>query len=167
MTSSFLGGIQTPLPLVIMSSFSYPPTPFVRVNGEENDPRQNSLHRVAEYYLFSWDALSMFRFDKILEKWKRWPLWSLWRPFVGLKIFEKKWKFWILSVVNLWIVISKVGGKLWRREGYMEQYLSDWNQLHIFDNDNYSIIPKSIFSDNDNLPISCKIAYIGCQWFFR
>ena len=29
------------------------------------------------------------------------------------------------------------------------------NQLHIFDNDNFSIIPKSIFSDNDNLPISC------------
>ena len=40
----------------------------------------------------------------------------------------------------------------------MEQYLSDRNQLHIFDNDNFSIIPKSIFSDNDNLPISCKNA---------
>ena len=38
----------------------------------------------------------------------------------------------------------------------MEQYLSDQNQLHIFDNNNFSIIPKSIFSDNDNLPISCK-----------
>ena len=25
-----------------------------------------------------------------------------------------------------------------------------------FDNNNFSIIPKSIFSDNDNLPISCK-----------
>ena len=56
------------------------------------------------------------------------------------------------------IIISKVGGKLCRREGYMEQYLSDQNQLHIFDNDNFSIIPKSIFSDNDNLPISCKNA---------
>ena len=33
-----------------------------------------------------------------------------------------------------------------------------WNQVHIFDNDNFSIIPKSIFSDNDNLPISCKNA---------
>ena len=33
-----------------------------------------------------------------------------------------------------------------------------WNQLPIFDNDNFSIIPKSIFSDNDNLPISCKNA---------
>ena len=43
----------------------------------------------------------------------------------------------------------------------MEQYLSDQNQLHIFDNDNFSIIPKSIFSDNDNLPISCKNAYIS------
>ena len=31
-----------------------------------------------------------------------------------------------------------------------------WNQLQIFDSDNFSIIPKSIFSDNDNLPISCK-----------
>ena len=40
----------------------------------------------------------------------------------------------------------------------MEQYLSDRNQLHIFDNDNFSIIPKSIFSDNYNLPISCKNA---------
>ena len=28
--------------------------------------------------------------------------------------------------------------------------------MHIFDNNNFSIIPKSIFSDNDNLPISCK-----------
>ena len=35
------------------------------------------------------------------------------------------------------------------------------NQLHIFDNDNFSIIPKSIFSDNDNLPISCKNADIS------
>ena len=43
----------------------------------------------------------------------------------------------------------------------MEQYLSDQNQLHIFDNDNFSIIPKSIFSDNDNLPISCKNANIS------
>ena len=59
---------------------------------------------------------------------------------------------------QFWIIISKVGGKLWRREGYMEQYLSDQNQLHIFDNDNFSIIPKSIFSDIDNLPISCKNA---------
>ena len=58
------------------------------------------------------------------------------------------------------IIISKVGGKLWQREGYMEQYLSDRNQLHIFDNDNFSIIPKSIFSDNVNLPISCKNAEI-------
>ena len=33
-----------------------------------------------------------------------------------------------------------------------------WNQLQIFDNNNFSIIPKSIFSDNDNLPISCKNA---------
>ena len=40
----------------------------------------------------------------------------------------------------------------------MEQYLSDQNQLHIFDNNNFSIIPKSIFFDNDNLPISCKNA---------
>ena len=31
-----------------------------------------------------------------------------------------------------------------------------WNQVHIFDNNNFSIIPKSIFFDNDNLPISCK-----------
>ena len=38
----------------------------------------------------------------------------------------------------------------------MEQYLSDRNQLRIFDNDNFSIIPKSIFFDNDNLLISCK-----------
>ena len=29
------------------------------------------------------------------------------------------------------IIISKVGGKLWRREGYMEQYLSDRNQLQL------------------------------------
>ena len=40
----------------------------------------------------------------------------------------------------------------------MEQYLSDQNQLHNFDNNNFLIIPKSIFSDNDNLPISCKNA---------
>ena len=59
------------------------------------------------------------------------------------------------------IIISKGGGKLWRREGYMEQYLSDRNQLHIFDNDNFSIIPKSIFFDNDNLPISFKDANIS------
>ena len=39
--------------------------------------------------------------------------------------------------------------------------LIGWNQLHIFDNDNFSIIPKSIFSDNDNLPISCKNADIS------
>ena len=43
----------------------------------------------------------------------------------------------------------------------MEQYLSDRNQLHIFDNDNFSIIPKSIFFDKDNLPISCKNADIS------
>ena len=30
--------------------------------------------------------------------------------------------------------------------------------MPIFDNDNFSIIGKSIFSDNDNLPISCKNA---------
>ena len=30
-----------------------------------------------------------------------------------------------------------------------------------FDNDNSSISPKSIFSDNDNLPISCKNAEIS------
>ena len=49
---------------------------------------------------------------------------------------------------------------------YMKQSLTlvfgtvfiGWNQLQIFDNDNFSIIPKSIFSDNDNLPISCKNA---------
>ena len=33
--------------------------------------------------------------------------------------------------------------------------------MHIFDNDNFSIIPKSIFFDNDNLPISCKNADIS------
>ena len=43
----------------------------------------------------------------------------------------------------------------------MEQYLSDRNQLYIFDNNNFSIIPKSIFSDNDNLPISCKNANLS------
>ena len=43
----------------------------------------------------------------------------------------------------------------------MEQYLSGQNQLHIFDNDNFSIIPKSFFSDNDNLPISSKNAEIS------
>ena len=51
---------------------------------------------------------------------------------------------------------------------YMKQSLTlvfgtvfiGWNQLQIFDNDNFSIIPKSIFSDNDNLPISCKNANI-------
>ena len=42
-----------------------------------------------------------------------------------------------------WIIILKVGGKLWQREGYMEQYLSDQNQLHIFDNDNFSISCKN------------------------
>ena len=49
---------------------------------------------------------------------------------------------------------------------YMKQSLTlvfgtvfiGWNQLQIFDNDNFSIIPKSIFSDNDNLPISSKNA---------
>ena len=35
------------------------------------------------------------------------------------------------------------------------------NQMHLFDNDNFSIIPKSIFFDNDNLPISCKNADIS------
>ena len=33
--------------------------------------------------------------------------------------------------------------------------------MHIFDNDNFSIITKSIFFDNDNLPISCKNADIS------
>ena len=33
--------------------------------------------------------------------------------------------------------------------------------MHIFDNDNVSIIPKSILFDNDNLPISCKNADIS------
>ena len=36
--------------------------------------------------------------------------------------------------------------------------LIGWNQMHIFDNDNFSIIPKSIFFDNDNLQVSCKNA---------
>ena len=40
------------------------------------------------------------------------------------------------------------------------------NQLHIFDNDNFSIIPKSIFFDNDNLPISCKNADISAVDIF-
>ena len=35
------------------------------------------------------------------------------------------------------------------------------NQMHIFDNKNFSIIPKSIFFDNDNLPISFKNADIS------
>ena len=35
------------------------------------------------------------------------------------------------------------------------------NQLHIFDMDNFSTIPKYIFCDNDNLPISCKNADIS------
>ena len=34
--------------------------------------------------------------------------------------------------------------------------LIGWNQTHIFDNDNFSIIPKSIFFDNDNLTKSFK-----------
>ena len=58
------------------------------------------------------------------------------------------------------IIILKVEGKLWQQEGYMAARgvygVSDRNQLHIFDNDNFLIIPKPIFSDNDNLPISCK-----------
>ena len=33
--------------------------------------------------------------------------------------------------------------------------------MHIFDNDNFSIIPKSIFFDNDNLPIRFKYADIS------
>ena len=33
--------------------------------------------------------------------------------------------------------------------------------MHIFDNDNFSIIPESIFFDNNNLPISCKNADIS------
>ena len=53
---------------------------------------------------------------------------------------------------------GKLNYNVQRRGQIMEQYLSDRNQLHIFDNDNFSIIPKSIFSDNDNLPISCKNA---------
>ena len=39
-----------------------------------------------------------------------------------------------------------------------------WNQRQIFDHDNFLIIPKSIFFDNDNLPISFKKSrYIGCR----
>jgi len=68
---------------------------------------------------------------------------------------------WLWKISENSIIISRVGGKLWRREGYMEQYLSDRNQLQIFNNDNFSIIPKSIFSDNDNLPTSCKNAKIS------
>ena len=75
--------------------------------------------------------------------------------------FETLCACWLWKILENLIIISKVGGKLWRREGYMEQYLSDQNQLHIFDNDNFSIIPKSIFSDNDNLLISCKNAEIS------
>ena len=33
--------------------------------------------------------------------------------------------------------------------------------MHIFDNDDFLIIPKSIFFDNNNLPISCKNADIS------
>ena len=36
-----------------------------------------------------------------------------------------------------------------------------WNQMQIFDNDNFSIMPKYIFFDNDNLPISFKNADIS------
>ena len=59
---------------------------------------------------------------------------------------------------------------------YMKQSLTlvfgtvfiGWNQLQIFDNDNFSIIPKSIFSDNDSLPISCKNADLSAvNNFFR
>ena len=56
---------------------------------------------------------------------------------------------------------GKLNYNVQSRGQIMEQYLSDRNQLHIFDNDNFSIIPKSIFSDNDNLPISCKNANIS------
>ena len=36
-----------------------------------------------------------------------------------------------------------------------------WNQMQIFDNDKFSIMPKYIFFDNDNLPISFKNADIS------
>ena len=44
---------------------------------------------------------------------------------------------WLWKILENLIIISKLGGKLWQREGYMELYLSDRNQLHIFDNDNF------------------------------
>ena len=56
---------------------------------------------------------------------------------------------------------GKLNYNVQSRGQIMEQYLSDRNQLHIFDNDNFSIIPKSIFFDKDNLPISCKNADIS------
>ena len=56
-------------------------------------------------------------------------------------------------------------GKIHIRSGYETlSHSCFWNsayRMHIFDNDNFSIIPKPIFLDNDNLPISCKNADIS------
>ena len=63
MTLSILGGIRTPfLPLVITSSFGYP-SPSCAQMVRRIDLRQNSVCQVADDYLFSSAALSMFRFD--------------------------------------------------------------------------------------------------------
>ena len=45
--------------------------------------------------------------------------------------------------------------------------LIGWNQMHTFDNDNFSIIPKSIFFDNDNLSISFKLPIYRLSIIFR
>ena len=56
------GWYPDPLPLAIMSSFSYPPPLYAQM-VRRIDLQQNSVRRVADDYLFSSAALSMFRFD--------------------------------------------------------------------------------------------------------
>ena len=68
MTSSLLGGIETPsLPLVIMSSFGYPHPSLYTRKWQEKLIRDKKACTVADEYRFSSDVPSMFRFDITTE----------------------------------------------------------------------------------------------------
>ena len=53
----------------------------------------------------------------------------LWKKLDFLEI-SKFGKFWKI-LEKLWVLISKVGGKLWRREGFMQRY--ELNCVYIVD----------------------------------
>ena len=108
---------------------------FLILSPSEPILRANIEYMISPDYVLCYTPWAMVIPGK---KWKFWnllvrrrqPLWCQWRPLCGFGNFEKKIQNFgfflqILKIMEkfekLRILISKVGGKLWRREGYMSQ----------------------------------------------